>query len=103
MSHVVTLMMYIFCILQQMMQQQAALMAAAQGTYLNPMAAIAAAQMQQMATFNVNGLVAAPMTPSSGTPCLSRPSDSLTLYFSTASGKCRGKRDKATVARMSEK
>uniref|UniRef100_A0A3B3RJQ7 CUGBP Elav-like family member 6 n=1 Tax=Paramormyrops kingsleyae TaxID=1676925 RepID=A0A3B3RJQ7_9TELE len=54
-----------------MMQQQAALMAAAQGTYMNPMAAIAAAQMQQMATFNVNGLVAAPMTPSSGTPCLS--------------------------------
>ncbi|XP_060709782.1 CUGBP Elav-like family member 4 isoform X21 [Hemiscyllium ocellatum] len=51
----------------QLMQQQAALMAAAQGTYLNPMAAIAAAQMQQMAAFNVNGLVATPMTPSSGT------------------------------------
>ncbi|KAI4878424.1 hypothetical protein NFI96_002145 [Prochilodus magdalenae] len=51
----------------QMMQQQAALMAATQGSYLNPMAAIAAAQMQQMAAFNVNGLVAAPMTPSSGT------------------------------------
>ncbi|XP_067105718.1 CUGBP Elav-like family member 4 isoform X8 [Osmerus mordax] len=50
-----------------MMQQQAALMAASQGSYLNPMAAIAAAQMQQMAAFNVNGLVAAPMTPSSGT------------------------------------
>ncbi|XP_067245592.1 CUGBP Elav-like family member 4 isoform X16 [Chanodichthys erythropterus] len=49
------------------MQQQAALMAATQGSYLNPMAAIAAAQMQQMAAFNVNGLVAAPMTPSSGT------------------------------------
>uniref|UniRef100_A0A9J8CML9 CUGBP Elav-like family member 6 n=1 Tax=Cyprinus carpio carpio TaxID=630221 RepID=A0A9J8CML9_CYPCA len=48
-------------------QQQAALMAATQGSYLNPMAAIAAAQMQQMAAFNVNGLVAAPMTPSSGT------------------------------------
>ncbi|XP_060779291.1 CUGBP Elav-like family member 3 isoform X13 [Neoarius graeffei] len=48
-----------------MMQQQAALMAATQGSYLNPMAAIAAAQMQQMAAFNVNGLVAAPMTPSS--------------------------------------
>ncbi|XP_039348640.1 CUGBP Elav-like family member 6 isoform X3 [Mauremys reevesii] len=47
--------------------QQAALMAAAQGTCLNPMAAIAAAQMQQMAAFNVSGLVAAPMTPSSGT------------------------------------
>uniref|UniRef100_A0A8C1NPH9 Si:dkey-205h23.2 n=1 Tax=Cyprinus carpio TaxID=7962 RepID=A0A8C1NPH9_CYPCA len=40
-------------------------MAATQGSYLNPMAAIAAAQMQQMAAFNVNGLVAAPMTPSS--------------------------------------
>ncbi|XP_029623192.1 CUGBP Elav-like family member 4 isoform X16 [Salmo trutta] len=51
----------------QMMQQQAALMAATQNSYLNPMAAIAAAQMQQMAAFNVNGLVAAPMTPSSGT------------------------------------
>lgn len=53
-------------ILQQMMQQQAALMAATQGSYMNPMAAIAAAQMQQMAAFNVNGLVATPMTPSSG-------------------------------------
>ncbi|XP_059802898.1 CUGBP Elav-like family member 4 isoform X29 [Hypanus sabinus] len=52
---------------QALMQQQAALMAAAQGSYLNPMAAIAAAQMQQMAAFNVNGLVATPMTPSSGT------------------------------------
>ncbi|KAL2088832.1 hypothetical protein ACEWY4_015731 [Coilia grayii] len=51
----------------QMMQQQAALMAATQGSYLSPMAAIAAAQMQQMAAFNVNGLVATPMTPSSGT------------------------------------
>ncbi|XP_055774346.1 CUGBP Elav-like family member 4 isoform X27 [Salvelinus fontinalis] len=51
----------------QMMQQQAALMAATQNSYLNPMAAIAAAQMQQMAAFNINGLVAAPMTPSSGT------------------------------------
>uniref|UniRef100_A0A8C1TVA9 Uncharacterized protein n=1 Tax=Cyprinus carpio TaxID=7962 RepID=A0A8C1TVA9_CYPCA len=52
-------------ILQQ--QQQAALMAATQGSYLNPMAAITAAQMQQIAAFNLNGLVAAPMTPSSGT------------------------------------
>ncbi|NWV91591.1 CELF3 protein, partial [Machaerirhynchus nigripectus] len=52
---------------QAIMQQQAALMAAAQGTCLNPMAAIAAAQMQQMAAFNVSGLVAAPLTPSSGT------------------------------------
>ncbi|XP_076143567.1 CUGBP Elav-like family member 4 isoform X13 [Alosa pseudoharengus] len=50
-----------------MIQQQAALMAASQGSYLSPMAAIAAAQMQQMAAFNVNGLVATPMTPSSGT------------------------------------
>uniref|UniRef100_A0A8D3CN40 RRM domain-containing protein n=1 Tax=Scophthalmus maximus TaxID=52904 RepID=A0A8D3CN40_SCOMX len=50
-----------------MMQQQAALMAATQGSYLNPMAAIAAAQMQQMAAFNVNGLVATPMTPLSRT------------------------------------
>ncbi|NWU80195.1 CELF3 protein, partial [Onychorhynchus coronatus] len=52
---------------QAIMQQQAALMAAAQGSCLNPMAAIAAAQMQQMAAFNVSGLVAAPLTPSSGT------------------------------------
>ncbi|KAL4613218.1 CUGBP Elav-like family member 6 isoform X4 [Arapaima gigas] len=52
---------------QQMMQQQAALMAATQSSYLNPMAAVAAAQMQHIAAFNVNGLVAAPMTPSSGT------------------------------------
>ncbi|XP_044518698.1 CUGBP Elav-like family member 6 isoform X44 [Gracilinanus agilis] len=51
---------------QAIMQQQAALMAA-QGTCLNPMAAIAAAQMQQMAAFNVSGLVATPVTPSSGT------------------------------------
>nr|XP_055030203.1 CUGBP Elav-like family member 4 isoform X4 [Misgurnus anguillicaudatus] len=49
------------------MQQQATLMAASQSSYLNPMAAIAAAQMQQIAAFNLNGLVAAPLTPSSGT------------------------------------
>uniref|UniRef100_A0A3B4BBF9 Uncharacterized protein n=1 Tax=Periophthalmus magnuspinnatus TaxID=409849 RepID=A0A3B4BBF9_9GOBI len=42
-------------------------MASVWSSYLNPMAAIAAAQMQQMAAFNVNGLVATPMTPSSGT------------------------------------
>lgn len=48
-------------------------MAAAQGTCLNPMAAIAAAQMQQMAAFNVSGLVAAPLTPSSGTTPLFSP------------------------------
>uniref|UniRef100_A0A7N9DFD8 CUGBP Elav-like family member 4 n=2 Tax=Macaca TaxID=9539 RepID=A0A7N9DFD8_MACFA len=50
-----------------LMQQQAALMASvAQGGYLNPMAAFAAAQMQQMAALNMNGLAAAPMTPTSG-------------------------------------
>lgn len=50
------------------MQQQAAIMASvAQGGYLNPMAAFAAAQMQQMAALNMNGLAAAPMTPTSGT------------------------------------
>lgn len=48
-------------------------MAAAQGTCLNPMAAIAAAQMQQMAAFNVSGLVATPLTPSSGTNTLLQP------------------------------
>uniref|UniRef100_W5MBJ5 CUGBP, Elav-like family member 4 n=1 Tax=Lepisosteus oculatus TaxID=7918 RepID=W5MBJ5_LEPOC len=51
----------------ELMQQQAALMASVtQGGYLSPMAAFAAAQMQQMATLNVNGLAAAPMTPTSG-------------------------------------
>ncbi|XP_073786237.1 CUGBP Elav-like family member 3-A isoform X2 [Danio rerio] len=50
----------------QQQQQQAALMAATQSSYLNPMAALAAAQMQQIAAFNLNGLLAAPMTPSSG-------------------------------------
>uniref|UniRef100_A0A671T1F1 Si:dkey-205h23.2 n=1 Tax=Sinocyclocheilus anshuiensis TaxID=1608454 RepID=A0A671T1F1_9TELE len=57
------------CDVQQILQQQqqAALMAATQGSYLNPMTAITAAQMQQIAAFNLNGLVAAPMTPSSGT------------------------------------
>ncbi|KAI1240253.1 hypothetical protein IHE44_0011712 [Lamprotornis superbus] len=50
-----------------LMQQQAAIMASvAQGGYLNPMAAFAAAQMQQMAALNMNGLAAAPMTPTSG-------------------------------------
>lgn len=49
------------------MQQQAAIMASvAQGGYLNPMAAFAAAQMQQMAALNMNGLAATPMTPTSG-------------------------------------
>ncbi|KAM6105392.1 LOW QUALITY PROTEIN: CUGBP Elav-like family member 4 [Pterocles gutturalis] len=51
---------------QALMQQQAAIMASvAQGGYLNPMAAFAAAQMQQTA-LNMNGLAAAPMTPTSG-------------------------------------
>lgn len=54
-------------LLFQLMQQQAAIMASvAQGGYLNPMAAFAAAQMQQMAALNMNGLAAAPMTPTSG-------------------------------------
>ncbi|XP_039615063.1 CUGBP Elav-like family member 4 isoform X14 [Polypterus senegalus] len=52
---------------QAMVQQQAALMASVtQGGYLNPMAAFAAAQMQQMATLNVNGLAGPPITPNSG-------------------------------------
>ncbi|XP_030366964.1 CUGBP Elav-like family member 4 isoform X12 [Strigops habroptila] len=51
----------------QLMQQQAAIMASvAQGGYLNPMAAFAAAQMQQMATLNMNGLAAAPIMPTLG-------------------------------------
>ncbi|XP_053264975.1 CUGBP Elav-like family member 4 isoform X12 [Podarcis raffonei] len=51
----------------QAVSQQAAIMASvAQGGYLNPMAAFAAAQMQQMAALNMNGLAAAPMTPTSG-------------------------------------
>lgn len=60
--------------LPQLMQQQAALMASvAQGGYLNPMAAFAAAQMQQMTALNMNGLAAAPMTPTSGEPELLAP------------------------------
>ncbi|XP_072429105.1 CUGBP Elav-like family member 4 isoform X2 [Chiloscyllium punctatum] len=52
---------------QALMQQQATIMASvAQGGYLNPMAAFAAAQMQQMAALNMNGLAATPMTPTSG-------------------------------------
>ncbi|XP_074021434.1 CUGBP Elav-like family member 4 isoform X47 [Numenius arquata] len=51
----------------QLMQQQAAIMVSvAQGGYLNPMAAFAVAQMQQMAALNMNGLAAASMTPTSG-------------------------------------
>lgn len=71
----------------KIMQQQAALMAAAQGTCLNPMAAIAAAQMQQMAAFNVSGLVAAPLTPSSGTTPLHLPP--ILLYILGGGGGCR--------------
>ncbi|KAM8804610.1 CUGBP Elav-like family member 6 [Eudromia elegans] len=49
------------------LQQQAALVAAAQGSCLHPMAAVAAAHMQQMAAFSASGLVAAaPLAPSSG-------------------------------------
>ncbi|XP_074021411.1 CUGBP Elav-like family member 4 isoform X26 [Numenius arquata] len=52
---------------QALMQQQAAIMVSvAQGGYLNPMAAFAVAQMQQMAALNMNGLAAASMTPTSG-------------------------------------
>ncbi|XP_074424348.1 CUGBP Elav-like family member 4 isoform X6 [Larus michahellis] len=52
---------------QALMQQQATIMVSmAQGGYLNPMAAFAVSQMQQMAALNMNGLAAAPMTPTSG-------------------------------------
>ncbi|XP_034953868.1 CUGBP Elav-like family member 3 isoform X13 [Zootoca vivipara] len=54
---------------QALMQQQAALVAT-HSAYLNPMATMAAVQMQQMATINPNGLIATPITPittSSGT------------------------------------
>ncbi|XP_077696988.1 CUGBP Elav-like family member 3 isoform X22 [Eretmochelys imbricata] len=47
---------------QALMQQQAALVAA-HSAYLNPMATMAAVQMQQMATINPNGLIATPLTP----------------------------------------
>ncbi|XP_067878711.1 CUGBP Elav-like family member 3-A isoform X1 [Heterodontus francisci] len=50
---------------QALMQQQAALMAAAQTTYLNPMAT--AVQMQQVAAISANGLIATPLTSTSGT------------------------------------
>lgn len=48
------------------MQQQAALVAA-HSAYLSPMATMAAVQMQHMAAINANGLIATPITPSSGT------------------------------------
>lgn len=49
----------------QLMQQQAALVAA-HSAYLSPMATMAAVQMQHMAAINGNGLIATPITPSSG-------------------------------------
>lgn len=49
----------------QLMQQQAALVAA-HSAYLSPMATMAAVQMQHMAAINANGLIATPITPSSG-------------------------------------
>ncbi|XP_072338278.1 CUGBP Elav-like family member 4 isoform X2 [Scyliorhinus torazame] len=50
-----------------LMQQQAAIMAATTHTgYLNPTAAFPAAQMHHMAAINLNGLAAAPLTPTSG-------------------------------------
>ncbi|KAK6471330.1 CUGBP Elav-like family member 3, partial [Huso huso] len=45
---------------QALMQQQSA-MVAAQSAYLNPMATMAAVQMQQMAALNANGLIATPI------------------------------------------
>ncbi|MBW01610.1 CUGBP Elav-like family member 3, partial [Eschrichtius robustus] len=50
----------------RLMQQQAALVAA-HSAYLSPMATMAAVQMQHMAAINANGLIATPITPSSGT------------------------------------
>lgn len=52
----------------QLMQQQAALVAA-HSAYLSPMATMAAVQMQHMAAINANGLIATPITPSSGKAC----------------------------------
>ncbi|KAM7318335.1 hypothetical protein ACRRTK_023072 [Alexandromys fortis] len=51
---------------QALMQQQAALVAA-HSAYLSPMATMAAVQMQHMAAINGNGIIATPITPSSGT------------------------------------
>lgn len=52
----------------QLMQQQAALVAA-HSAYLSPMATMAAVQMQHMAAISANGLIATPITPSSGKAC----------------------------------
>lgn len=46
-----------------MLQQQAL---AAQSSYLSPVSTVAALQMQQMAALSANGIIAAPITPSSG-------------------------------------
>uniref|UniRef100_W5MHL1 Cugbp, Elav-like family member 3a n=1 Tax=Lepisosteus oculatus TaxID=7918 RepID=W5MHL1_LEPOC len=48
---------------QALVQQQALV---AQTAYLSPMATVAAVQMQQMAALNANGLIATPITPTSG-------------------------------------
>ncbi|XP_073420762.1 CUGBP Elav-like family member 3 isoform X11 [Dendrobates tinctorius] len=53
---------YTQAVSDQLMQQQAALVAA-HSAYLNPMATMAAVQMQQMATINPNGIIATPITP----------------------------------------
>ncbi|XP_061737629.1 CUGBP Elav-like family member 3 isoform X3 [Nerophis ophidion] len=47
----------------QLVQQQALV---AQSAYLSPVATVAAVQMQQMAALNANGIIATPITPSSG-------------------------------------
>ncbi|XP_072920329.1 CUGBP Elav-like family member 4 isoform X7 [Hemitrygon akajei] len=72
---------------QALMQQQATIMASvAQGGYLNPMAAFAAAQMQQMAALNMNGLAATPMTPTSDVPGLSEEPMKLHLLWTCCDG-----------------
>ncbi|XP_026084626.1 CUGBP Elav-like family member 3 isoform X2 [Carassius auratus] len=48
---------------QAVLQQQAL---AAQSSYLSPVSTVAALQMQQMAALNANGIIAAPLTSSSG-------------------------------------
>ncbi|XP_068104021.1 CUGBP Elav-like family member 3 [Hyperolius riggenbachi] len=53
---------YTQAVSDQLMQQQATLVAA-HSAYLNPMATMAAVQMQQMATINPNGIIATPITP----------------------------------------
>ncbi|XP_041094838.1 CUGBP Elav-like family member 3 [Polyodon spathula] len=61
---------------QALMQQQSA-MVTAQSAYLNPMATMAAVQMQQMAALNANGLIATPLAtplaPSSAWPGTTTP------------------------------